>query len=225
VSKELLEKMREAGCIFISYGVESCDPETLRKIRKPLTVEGIHQGIKATIDSGIDFKINLILGFPWESEKHINSSVEFVKTIYRTPKSHRFRVEIIHPIPYPGSKLYDDFHEEYDFTEWWLDKNRNRINRLGFLEKEEPFYRDRFAYLDDLYFKDIYGFWNYSPEFENFLKKKRLYCEIRNHPLRIGYTLYILALISKELYSVSPKLEHLIFRKFLPKIFNIMKSI
>ena len=41
VSRQMLEKMRQAGCTTVSFGVESGSPEMLRRIKKGITLEQV----------------------------------------------------------------------------------------------------------------------------------------------------------------------------------------
>ena len=41
---EVLRLMKEAGCVFINYGIESMDEQALRNMNKALTVKQITEG-------------------------------------------------------------------------------------------------------------------------------------------------------------------------------------
>lgn len=51
--KEVLEKMKEAGCVFINYGIESLDDNTRRVMHKGLTKKMIIDGVENTLAVGI----------------------------------------------------------------------------------------------------------------------------------------------------------------------------
>ena len=67
VDEELLDLAARAGCVQIDYGVESGNPETLKRIHKPHTVEMVRRVIPLTRRYGIRPVAFFILGFPWES--------------------------------------------------------------------------------------------------------------------------------------------------------------
>jgi len=52
-STDLLKLMKEAGCVFINYGIESMDNEVLKKMKKGLRTEQIVKGIAETLELGI----------------------------------------------------------------------------------------------------------------------------------------------------------------------------
>lgn len=59
---EVLKLMKEAGCVFINYGIESLDEQALRKMNKALTVKQITSGIENTLAAGISPGFNIIFG-------------------------------------------------------------------------------------------------------------------------------------------------------------------
>ena len=67
VDEELLDLASRAGCVQIDYGVESGNPDTLKKIHKPHTVEMVRRAIPMTRRHGIRPVVFFILGFPWET--------------------------------------------------------------------------------------------------------------------------------------------------------------
>ena len=101
VSKELLLKMKESGCIKINFGVESGSEETLRKIRKGITKEEIAGAFETAREAGIYTGAYVMIGFPWETREHMLETVRFTTEI-------RPNVIIISIVtPYPGTELYD----------------------------------------------------------------------------------------------------------------------
>ena len=52
-SKELLQLMKDAGCVFIFYGVESMDQKVLNIMKKGLRPDMIISGIEQTLEVGI----------------------------------------------------------------------------------------------------------------------------------------------------------------------------
>lgn len=57
---EMLNLMKEAGCVFINYGIESMDNKCLKLMHKNLTTEMIVKGIENTIAAGICPGLNII---------------------------------------------------------------------------------------------------------------------------------------------------------------------
>ena len=99
---DLLKLMKEAGCVFINYGIEAVDDEILKNMNKVLNVEQITKGIEATLEAGISPGFNIIFGNIGESEKTLEKGVDF---LLKYDDSAQMRT--IRPVtPYPGSPLY-----------------------------------------------------------------------------------------------------------------------
>lgn len=99
---EVLERMKQAGCVFINYGIEAMDDQVLKNMNKVLTTEQILRGIKATLAAGISPGFNIIFGNIGDNEETLRKGVEF---LLRYDDGAQMRT--IRPVtPYPGSPLY-----------------------------------------------------------------------------------------------------------------------
>jgi radical SAM superfamily enzyme YgiQ (UPF0313 family) len=99
---DVLKLMKEAGCVFINYGIEAMDDQILKNMRKALTIKQIVEGIKATLEAGISPGFNIIFGNIGENKETLNKGVEF---LLRYDDGAQMRT--IRPVtPYPGSPLY-----------------------------------------------------------------------------------------------------------------------
>ena len=99
----MLEKMREAGCVFINYGIESMDDDALQKMHKNLTTEMIIQGIENTLKAGISPGLNIIFGNLDEDMDVLKRDVEFLLKY-----DDGAQIRTIRPVtPYPGTELYE----------------------------------------------------------------------------------------------------------------------
>ena len=104
VDKEVLSIMKQAGCTFINYGIESLDNQVLKNMRKGLTEEIIIKGIETTIASGISPGLNIIFGNIGDNEETLQKSVKFL--LHYDDCS---QVRSIRPVtPYPGCELYEE---------------------------------------------------------------------------------------------------------------------
>lgn len=99
---DLLRLMKDAGCVFINYGIEAFDDQILKNMNKALTTRQIVKGVEATLDSGISPGLNIIFGNIGENEKTLQKGVDFLL------KYDDFsQMRTIRPVtPYPGSPLY-----------------------------------------------------------------------------------------------------------------------
>jgi anaerobic magnesium-protoporphyrin IX monomethyl ester cyclase len=115
-SPELLKLMRDAGCVFINYGIESMDRKVLNSMKKGLSPKMITEGVGWTLDSGISPGLNFIFGYPDDNKETIKKSVDFLLQF-----DNQAQKRTIRPVTaYPGSPIY------YDAI------------KLGLLDKENP---------------------------------------------------------------------------------------
>ncbi|MEM1587253.1 MAG: radical SAM protein [Candidatus Bathyarchaeia archaeon] len=101
VSRDLLRKMKEAGCSFLYYGVESASQRILNFIKKGITLEQIKRAIMFTKEAGIKMMGSFIVGFPDETREEIKSTLSFPK------KLKIDYVQFTIATPYPGTELYE----------------------------------------------------------------------------------------------------------------------
>lgn len=100
---DVLKLMKEAGCVYLNYGVEAMDDQILKNMNKGLTTKIITKGIEASLKAGITPASNIIFGNIGENKDTLNKGVEFLL------KYHDDGAELrtIRPVtPYPGSPLY-----------------------------------------------------------------------------------------------------------------------
>lgn len=99
---ELLQLMKEAGCVFINYGIEAFDDKALKNMNKVLTTKQIVKGIEATLRVGLSPGFNIIFGNIGESKEILSKDVEFLLKY-----DDGAQLRTIRPVtPYPGSPLY-----------------------------------------------------------------------------------------------------------------------
>ncbi len=103
-SEELLQLMKDAGCTFINYGIESMDQNVLNNMKKGLRPDIIEQGIKDTLKVGISPGLNFIFGNKGDNKETIKKAVNFLIKYDDFAQKRTIR-----PVtPYPGSPLYYD---------------------------------------------------------------------------------------------------------------------
>jgi radical SAM superfamily enzyme YgiQ (UPF0313 family) len=120
---ETLAAAAAAGCTRIVYGVESGNPETLRRIQKPHSVELVLRVIPATARAGIRPVISFVLGFPWEDRAALQETLALLRAL--TPWVEPPRPDLAPLlVPFPGTALYDAWKDRFGFGGWWLGAPR-----------------------------------------------------------------------------------------------------
>lgn len=132
VDQNLLNKLAQAGCTRIRFGVESGNPEILKTLKKGITLEQVRQAFSMANKAGIITFAYFMLGSPGETEADIKQSLQFAKEI--APDYVQFLITT----PFPATELYHlglekgvlksdywrDFsahpHGEFQ-AEWWTE--------------------------------------------------------------------------------------------------------
>jgi len=111
VDKPLMRELKRLGCQAITYGTESCDPETLKIIRKGHTVKQIKTAVKAASAADVRVKANFMFGFPWDSEE---SLMRTVNTAAKLPVNGLYA--FFNVTPFPGTQLWEILKNENLFA-------------------------------------------------------------------------------------------------------------
>jgi len=128
VKPDTLALMKEAGCWEISFGLESGSDWLLDEMKKSQRVETAVQAVNWTHDAGIRVKGLLMLGYPGETQKTIDETKEFVKSIPLTT------MNLSKFTPYPGSPIYRKLYGASIIEEDW-----DRLNGMNFVYQAEGF--------------------------------------------------------------------------------------
>lgn len=125
VDPETLTLMRRAGCIQISFGVESGSEDIRRFLNKRITREAAKAAFDAAHRAGILARAYFIYGCPGDSAATIRENIELIKVL--KPLVVHFFVLTL----YPGAALYDRYRKEFKLSdEIWL----KRIEDIKYFE-------------------------------------------------------------------------------------------
>jgi len=133
VSDQVLYWMRKAGCIQISYGVESGSEKIRKYLCKNISSEKIHAAFSLTQKYGIMARAYFIYGAPRENRQTVQETIDLVNTI--KPLGAIFYILDI----FPGTALYEDFKQRLNATDdVWL----NRIEDIMYFETDPALTRE-----------------------------------------------------------------------------------
>ena len=150
VDYELLEIMRNAGCIELKFGVESGSERILRSMGKNISCNQIRQAITLAYSEGIKVKIFLIHGFPGENLASTRDTISLLKDIAHMVD----RVSLFRFVPLPGSYAFknpkvfglhipeyiqdwDKFHIYHNDYHWWGSMEDFRKVEISYRELEK----------------------------------------------------------------------------------------
>lgn len=78
LSDELADHMRRAGCWGCFFGVESGDDRILKLMRKGHDLADAYEGLAVARRNGLFAHVNMIAGYPGETETSFRNSLDFV---------------------------------------------------------------------------------------------------------------------------------------------------
>ncbi|MGB9441500.1 MAG: radical SAM protein, partial [Desulfobacterales bacterium] len=133
VNAEILYWMRKAGCIQISYGVESGSAKIRNFLQKKFTNAKIRNAFALTQSYGIMARAYFIYGCPQESRQTIDETIALMEDI--KPLSVIFYILDI----FPGTRLYEDFKHRLGVSDdIWL----NRAEDIMYFETDPELTRE-----------------------------------------------------------------------------------
>ena len=120
--------MKKAGCIQISYGVESGCEKIRNYLNKNISTNQIKKAFLVTLKYGILARAYFIYGCPEESQKSIEETIELIHEI--KPLSTIFYILDI----FPGTPLYENYKKKFNVTDdIWL----KRVEDIMYFETDE----------------------------------------------------------------------------------------
>ncbi len=115
VDEEMLQLMGRAGCIYISWGIESANEQILKRAAKGYRLEQAPRALKWAHQAGIKNWGYFIIGLPGETVETIQQTIKFSKEL-------PLDIALFHvAAPYPGTPFFFDVLENNWFrpgTQW-----------------------------------------------------------------------------------------------------------
>ncbi len=81
MDREMLEKLHEAHCERIHYGVEAGNDRVLKVLRKGITVSQVREVFKMTKEVGIATLAYFMIGSPTETKAEIKQTIDLAKSL------------------------------------------------------------------------------------------------------------------------------------------------
>jgi len=135
VNENLLRKLKDAGCVWIGYGLETSDHEGLQLIKKDLDLKQLEWAVKETMRLGIGTQVNFIIGIPGQTFDKFMKDIEFAQNLGLD------QVRFYQMIPYPGTEMFEWVKQNGRF----LHSPEEFLNSLDYWEEEPVFETDEFT--------------------------------------------------------------------------------
>jgi radical SAM superfamily enzyme YgiQ (UPF0313 family) len=78
LDRGLIELMRDAGCVAVSLGCDSCSERMLKVLRKGFTKEQLRITAELLEELGVNYILSLLIGAPGEDRQTVEESVDFL---------------------------------------------------------------------------------------------------------------------------------------------------
>jgi anaerobic magnesium-protoporphyrin IX monomethyl ester cyclase len=221
LNEELLKIMKDAGCYLIAFGIESGDAESLKIMRKGITVEQSSKAVELVAKYGLRIFANFMAGFPWEDVSHIKNTTEFIKKHFNDVYVYQVSGCLV---PYPGTGIYESYKEH--LGKWWLHPDFQNFGQQIHQNSTEPYkvntYYQRVLY-DDTYIWEE-KFFKYSKEYKKAVKEMAFLIGRRNlindYPNKFKrFVVYQLCKLSRFVYELNTNIE----KKVIGTIMGILK--
>ena len=104
ITEELLQMMKEAGCRWLCFGIESGSQEILNNIRKGITIEEARRAVRLATEAGINVMASFILGLPGETPETAQKTADLANELLRDYGA-RYGFHLLAPMP--GTEVYE----------------------------------------------------------------------------------------------------------------------
>jgi anaerobic magnesium-protoporphyrin IX monomethyl ester cyclase len=222
---ELLKICKAAGFNRISFGIESWNDDSLTKMNKKYKVKDIEKGIRQLVEANYsNINVNNIVGFPWETREHYKKNLEVISSI---PDSIAYFTTVSTPIPYPNTELYNMYHKEYGFTNWWLKHEMHWQHWTLFSTGNyRPIFYRIARKLLVFYSPDLY--WKYSQDqladIEYFSWRLLWFFCRKHYNFFMSKTIVLLCRLSVRLWKISPLIEKNLLGSILRKFVDAVEK-
>jgi radical SAM superfamily enzyme YgiQ (UPF0313 family) len=102
IDEELVKKMKEAGLIRLSFGLESVDEGIRKTMKKDVALESYIAANKLTNKYGIETLNSCMIGLPGETVGTVKKTLSFLRNSHEIKQAN-----ISIAVPYPGTELYE----------------------------------------------------------------------------------------------------------------------
>lgn len=138
VDSDILKMMKDAGCYFMSYGIEHINKNVLKSMKKKIKVEDIENTLNLTYNLDMGIQGNILIGDIAETEE------SFFEVISWLHENKKYQLNFTPLLVYPGTKIYD-----------YAQANKKIPDTVAFLEQDLSNQVINLTNLEDNHFKNL----------------------------------------------------------------------
>jgi radical SAM superfamily enzyme YgiQ (UPF0313 family) len=109
LDRDVLQALYRTGCRNITYAPESGSERTLDRIKKRVHLDRMLDSMRAAHEIGMVIKMNMIIGFPFETRRDIWDTIRFSLRLAWLGIDD---IPLFPYCPYPGSELYEELRRD-----------------------------------------------------------------------------------------------------------------
>ncbi len=110
---DLLRMLKSAGCLMVSLGIESADPEMLERHKSGVSLDDVRDTVRRIQQAGLRAKGLFMMGLPGETEESVKRTSDFIISLGLDD------MNMAKFTPFPGAPLWNAIREEGSFEEDW----------------------------------------------------------------------------------------------------------
>ena len=122
LNDEILRLLKEAGCFRIWIGAESGSQEIIDAMDRRVDVNHVKKIIQDTNAMGIETGTFIMLGYPGETEKNIDETIQYLKEARPT----HYTITVAYPIK--GTSLYNEIEDKITEKPNWENSTDREID-------------------------------------------------------------------------------------------------
>jgi anaerobic magnesium-protoporphyrin IX monomethyl ester cyclase len=113
----LLSLLKKAGCLMVSVGIESADPEMLKRHKAGVNLNEVRETVSRIQKHGLRAKGLFMMGLPGETEESIRATSDFVMSLGLDD------MNMAKFTPFPGAPIWNGIEEEGILENDWQQMN------------------------------------------------------------------------------------------------------
>ncbi|HUU27804.1 MAG TPA: radical SAM protein [archaeon] len=100
--EEFARILRQSGCVFANFGIESGSPKILKEMKKNASPQQASIAVSNAGKAGISAGLNFVIGMPGETKDTIKETIRWIRKNRKWKSACGFHFAT----PYPGCELY-----------------------------------------------------------------------------------------------------------------------
>ena len=139
ITEEILEKLINYGCSYLSFGIETGTNAGMKILNKKITVEQVYRASEILKKYKIRWKCFFIVGFPHETLEDMETTRRFALSLGAS------YISLNSFAPLPGTEIYNTYKSTFDGLSTEIHEYNQLSPKATFLRGISPEqYREKF---------------------------------------------------------------------------------